>query len=337
MMRTSLDPVDAQQAANPRVRHFRQVLLWPLRLMPIPDSASRRPPWQVLRDLGEASPWREVIQEFAGRSGRFQERHYNEFVTFLPYVQRFLYGDGRSGSAPAGDKGDAPMRVFRRHDITQVRTVARLGDAPVTLDIKHVDLYFFFDVDVVLLNVEVIANDLQLSQAQELLYRFGRGYPSGWDAQGHALHSLAGVEWLGAEGQVLSRSDAQQRDLFMAHLAEHRAPRIAAHWAFMLRPLLCDHSDEPGDLRFRQIEYYRMPLMGYLSLDDPRALSRSDFIRLGLVTGAGGLDNGSLGDTPSYRTGKSIWPISRNASVTTASGAAQALRRTRGTCAARMR
>ena len=266
--------------------------------MPISPSAGYRPPWQVLRDLGEASPWREVVQEFAGHTGRFQERHYNEFVTFLPYVQRFLYGDGRSGRAPAGDKGDAPMRVFRRHDIKQVRTVARLGDEPVMLDIKHVDLYFFFDVDVVLLNVEVIGCDLQLSQAQELLYRFGRGYPSGWDAQGHALHSLAGVEWLGADGQVLSRSDAQQRDLFMAHVAEHRAPRIAAHWAFMLRPLVSDHSDEPGELRFRQIEYYRMPLMGYLALDDPRALSRSDFVRLGLVTGAGGQDNGSLDDTP---------------------------------------
>ena len=30
-----------------------------------------------------------------------------------------------------------------------------------------------------------------------------------------------------------------------------------------------------------------MPLMAYLALDDPRALTRADFIRLGLVTGAG--------------------------------------------------
>jgi hypothetical protein len=30
-----------------------------------------------------------------------------------------------------------------------------------------------------------------------------------------------------------------------------------------------------------------MPLMGYLALDDPHALTRGDFIRLGLVTGAG--------------------------------------------------
>ena len=55
----------------------------------------------------------------------------------------------------------------------------------------------------------------------------------------------------------------------------------------MLQPLVSDHSDEAGALRYRQIEYYRMPVMGYLSVDDPRTISRNDFVRLGLVTGAG--------------------------------------------------
>jgi hypothetical protein len=291
MTRVSADPASTLEAATGvTVKHLRQVLLWPLRLMPTPgpSGASHRTPWQVLRDLGDASPWREVVDEFTGDKASFHERHYNEFVTFLPYVQRFLYGDGRSKRNAGDSDDDAPMRVFRRHDVRHVRVVARPGDAPVTLDIVHVDLYFFFDVDVVLLNVEVAANDLSLAQAQEQLYRFGRGYPAGWDANGQALHTMASVEWLGAAGEVLASSDAQQRDAFLAHVAEHRAPRIAAHWAFMLKPLVSDHSDEPGALRFRQIEYYRMPLMGYLALDDPRALSRNDFIRLGLVTGAGG-------------------------------------------------
>jgi hypothetical protein len=311
MLRAAIDTArsDTSHAAADAltVRHFRQVLLWPLRLMPVPrsDSAARRPPWQVLRDLGDASPWREMVDEYTGDAAGFHERHYNEFVTFLPYVQRFLYGEGRSARSGGGGDGggdgggrdaDAPMRVFRRHDIAQVRMVARPGDAALLLDIVHVDLYFFYDVDVVLLNVEVSANDLTLGAAQELLYRFGRGYPAGWDLNGQALHSMASVEWLGADGSVLATSDSQQRDAFLAHVCEHRAPRTAAHWAFMLQPLVADHSDEPGALRYRQIEYYRMPLMGYLALDDPRALSRNDFIRLGLVTGAGGSDNGGLAD-----------------------------------------
>ena len=275
-------------ATLPAVRHFRQVLLWPLRLMPVSGSHHQRP-WQVLRELGEASPWREVVDEYTGGSADFHERHYNEFVTFLPYVQRFLYGEGRPAKPADGREGredGAPMRVFRRNDVAQVRTVTRPGEAAVTLDIVHVDLYFFFDVDVVLLNVEVRADALGLAQAQELLYRFGRAYPAGWDEQGLALHCLHSVEWLAADGSVLAASDAQQREAFLSHLSARRAPRIAAHWAWLLLPLASDHSDTPGELRYRQIEYYRMPLMGYLALENPRALSRNDFIRLGLVTGA---------------------------------------------------
>ena len=298
-------PASAAASADTRVRHLRQILLWPLRLMPLtrPSSAEspHRAPWQILRDLGEASPWREVVDEYTGDPARFHERHYNEFVSFLPYVQRFLYGDGRGKQAASGRDADAPMRVFRRADIAKVRVRAQPGDAPFTLEVVHVDLYFFFDVDVVLLNVELGANDLSLAQAQEQLYRFGRGYPAGWDAHGLALHSMYSVEWLDAAGKVLASSDAQERDLFMAHVAEHRAPRTAAHWAFMLKPLVSDHSDEPGELRYRQIEYYRMPMMAYLALDDPRALARVDFIRLGLVTGAGGSDNGGLNDASDER------------------------------------
>ena len=309
----------APGGADIEVRHLRQVLLWPLRLMPMrePGGASepggpRRSAWQVLRDLGNvagASPWRELFDEYAGGVAGFQERHYNEFVTFLPFVQRFLYGEARrqrqtgrrsdraadalakgdrAGNPHGARDADAPMRIFRRHDIAQVRVVARTGDAPLTLKVAHVDLYFFFDVDVVLLNVELAVDNLSLAQAQEQLYRFGRAYPAGWDASGQALHSMASVEWLDASGAVLAHSDAQDREAYMAHVCEHRAPRIAPHWAFMLRPLVSDASDEPGVLRYRQIEYYRMPLMAYLALDDPRALSRSDFVRLGLVTGAGG-------------------------------------------------
>ncbi|HUR87614.1 MAG TPA: hypothetical protein VMZ74_00875 [Ramlibacter sp.] len=271
------------------VRHLRQVLLWPLRLMPV--EGATRPPWQVLRDL-PGSPWLELVDEYTGDPKGFHERHYNEFVAFLPCVQRFLYGEGRArrGSSEAG----APMRVFRRTDIAQVRTTARPGDAPVTLDVVHIDLYFFFDVDVVVLNIELGTDALALPQAQELLYRFGRGYPGGWDEHGHPLHSMASVEWLAPGGEVLASSDAQQSDVYLAHVCEHRAPRTAAHWGFILHPLVSDLSNEPGPLRFRQIEYYRMPLMAYLAVDRPKALTRADFARLAFVTGAGAGDEHTL-------------------------------------------
>lgn len=278
-------PVEAT-APRPQVRHLRQVLLWPLRLMPLPAGTTVRP-WELL-----TPHWREEVDEYTGSADGFHERHYNEFVTFLPYVQRFLYGDGRA-QRDAGAAG-SPMRLFRRRDVAQVRVVSKPGDAPLRLDIVHVDLIFFLNIDLVLLNVEVSAGELPLAQAQDLLYRFGRAYPAGWDARGLALHCMASVEFLDAGGQVLAASDAQDRDAFLAHVAEHRAPRIAAHWAFMLEPLVSDHSGRPGPLRFRQIEYYRMPTMAYLALDDPRALTRNDFVRLGLLTAAPEGDNETL-------------------------------------------
>src|SRR5438132_11053763 len=107
---------EGERAGATPVRHVRQVLLWPLRLLPVPEGdAVHRRPWQLLRDLGDASPWREVVDEYTGERDRFHERHYNEFVTFLPYVQRFLYGEGRS-SRHAGDvDAGRPMRVVRRN------------------------------------------------------------------------------------------------------------------------------------------------------------------------------------------------------------------------------
>ena len=47
-----------------------------------------------------------------------------------------------------------------------------------------------------------------------------------------------------------------------------------AEWA-VLRPLVPDYSEEKGLIRYRQIEYSRMPVMAYLAMDDARALTRA--------------------------------------------------------------
>jgi hypothetical protein len=290
-MTMTLDDARPAGTQRPLVQRLHQILLWPLRLMPVGDAAAApRRPWELLLAQPD-QPWREVVDEYTGEAARFHERHYQEFVTFLPYVQRFLYGEGRSALRPGDALGESGMKVLRREDVASLRLRTRPGAPQLCLDVVHIDLYFFFDVDVVLLNVELAASALSLAQAQELLYRLGRAYPSGWDVQGLPLHTLAEAEWLDARGQVLAASDASQRERFMAHVAEHRAPRLSAHWDFLLRPLVNDSSDDPGVLRFRQIEYYRMPMMAYLALDEPGALTRSDFVRLGLVTGAAEADD----------------------------------------------
>ena len=84
----------AEPATEPMVKHFRLALLWPLRLLPVAGSSgAQQRPWQILRDMGEACPWRELEHDAELEGSVFQERHYTEFVTFLPYVQQFLRGE----------------------------------------------------------------------------------------------------------------------------------------------------------------------------------------------------------------------------------------------------
>lgn len=277
--------MSSDSSAATRVKHFRQILVWPLRLVPAKGhSDDSIVPWQILNNMGEDSPWREVVDEYTGAAGSFQDRHYNEFVSFLPYVQRFLYGEGRFGRASGGS--ESPMRVFRRKDVAKGRVLTKVGAVPVELDVAHIDLYFFQNVNLVLLCVEVSADGISLTQAEDLLHRFGRGYPAAWEPSGEAQNCMAGVQWVNAEGKTLASSDAKKKELFFEHVSEHRAPRMSAHWAYLLEPMVSHHSDKPGLLRYRLIEYYRMPVMAYLAVDKPGTLTRSDYIRLGLVAGA---------------------------------------------------
>jgi hypothetical protein len=263
---------EAPMASDVRVRQLRQILLWPLQLAPLESGRH----WEALAD-----PWREVADEIEEGAGAFRDEHYNEFVAFLPYVQRFLYGEGRVRRSE-GVIG-SPMRVFRRDDIAAVRLQPTADAAPITLDVAGVELCFFYDIDIVLLKLEAHGGELSLGAAQDVIYRFGRAYPGGWDEAGRALHSMHQVEWLDGQGRVLASSSADERGGFLSFVREHRAPRISAHWAWLLQPMALDHTGAEGAVRYRQLEYYRMPLMAYLAVDDPRALSQGDFMRLALV------------------------------------------------------
>lgn len=277
--------VENVAADHERVRLFHANLVWPLQLEPLTSKDAGGRHWEVFEALQEAQPWRRLDDEFTDDPAHFKERHYREFVSFLPYVQRFLYGEGRSRHVLADDPpGGSPMHVFRRGDIARLRLTLREGLAPIELHVVHLDLYFFHDLDLVQMNLEVRADNLPLATVREILFRFGRAYPSGWDEDGEGLHNVYLAEWLGSEGQMIARSDSSQRDKYLSFVCEHRSPNISEHWACLLRPLVLAHSDEVGVLRYRLIEYHRMPVMAYVALDQPRTLDREDWMRLGLAT-----------------------------------------------------
>ena len=123
--RPASDPVDAM----PLVRAFHQILIWPLQLLPLTETSQIHRHWEFL-EKDHDRVWKEVDDEFCADPDGFQERHYREFVTFLPYVQRLLYGEGAKRRSMAS-YGESPIKVYRRTDVAKVRVALPGRDAAV--------------------------------------------------------------------------------------------------------------------------------------------------------------------------------------------------------------
>ena len=280
------DSRPADGIASAVAAHFRKIVVWPVHLISTGDAKDAHDHAGVFAKLGPDNPWREVEDEFTGDPAEFQERHYHEFVTFLPPAQRFLYGQGISKKID-GTSGESPIKVMRRCDIASVRLVLKPGDAPIELKIAHIDMYFFYDIDIAILVIEVAGDNLPLTTAQDIMLRFGRAYPAWWDKEGNPGHCPMHVSWISQSGEVVAQSDYQDRLKFLSHVSQHRAPRVAQHLEYLLHPLVPHYSDASGTLRYRQLEYYRMPQMSLIALDDPDLLRRGDYVRLALANGPG--------------------------------------------------
>lgn len=264
------------------VRDFRQTLLWPIQLITDHQEAGGvHYPWEILKNLS-GSPWTEIEDEFLQDSPYLSEIRYQEFVTFMPFAQRFLYGEGKHGRE-SGGYGESPIHIFSRNDIREVRITLQAQDQPVTLRVSHIELYFFFDMDVAMLALEVSGKDLPLHQVMDILYRLGRTYPNYWEADGEGGHCAKRIEWLDKHGQVIAASDYEDKARYLAFVKENHVPCVSLHWSALMYPLVQHYSGHQGELRYREIEYQRMPLMAYLAFDDVSKLSRGDLIRLGLV------------------------------------------------------
>lgn len=263
-------------------RRFHQVLIWPVQILPEEGQRVGERAWTKLFP-GDSKVWRELDDEFTDDPHNYQERHYREFVAFLPHVQRFLYGERPRGQASV--YGDSPIRIYRRNDVCKVRCWMSADAAPFDLEVVHCDLYFFLDVDVVILALEVRVEDVPLARAQEIMLRLGRAYPGGWTPEGEGQNCFHKVEWLDVDGRALSASDYEDQLKFKRAVCQAQSATIAAHWEFLLRPLAPVQART--GLRYRLLEYYRMPFMAYLALDDLSVLSRADYVRLALGAAPG--------------------------------------------------
>jgi len=277
----------------PVIRHFHQILLWPLQIIS-QFAELQANHWEAFSALTKGHPWEEIPSIFGGDPHTFREQYYKEFVTFLPYVQRFLYGEQRGVTG----YGSSPMRTFRQRDVSRVRLILYDDPNPIILEVAQANLLFFYDIDIIILVVEVVGRDLPLTVVQEILFKFGRTYPAFWESNGHAGQCFQRVEWLNSAGEILASSAYEDRAKYLDSVGKYRAPAIAQHWDYLLQPLVLHQAEKTLGLRYRQIEYHRMPLMAYLTIDDPRSLTRADFVRLALITRSG--DSAQLPYAKSY-------------------------------------
>lgn len=281
--------------APQKVRQFREILIWPLQLMPLPEGSRVRNHWEILCQAGEDCPWQEIVGGFMSDPAHSKETLYTELVYFLPYVQRFLYGEKEG----AGGAGRSPIRIFRRNDVAQVKITFKRGAAPVIFNIERIRLYFFYDIDIVILAVGIHAKDLTLDCVQDTLDGFRRVYPPYWEwrKSGEPGRCPERVEWLSPQGEVLSVSDFEKQDKYLEFVRENKYPPVASHWEYLLKPLVpAHHASREGCIRFKLIEDERIPVMCYLAVDDPRQLTRGDFVRLGFAVKGGKPDTLPYGE-----------------------------------------
>ena len=264
------------------VREFHHTLLWPVQLRPMKRDANAGVVhyWETLKR--NPGPWTYVEDPLLINDDTCVIG-YEEFVYFLPYVQRFLYGVGDEGVVR-----QSSLHVFRRKDIKHARMQLRPDEAPLLLDVVRTRLYFFYDIDIALLVVEVAGKNLPLSDVVDIMDRFGRPYPPAWDAQANAVHSPASVTFLGEGETTLVESDYSDQAKYIGLVKNSRQTPISKHWEYLLQPMqpayaAAEAGARPA-LRYTQLENKRIPIMSFLSFDDPRVLTRGDMVRIGFAT-----------------------------------------------------
>ena len=216
------------------VRHLRQALLWPLRLMTDDDVAASRALAVAARN-GRGLALARALRRIQRRRRRFPRTPLQRVRRpSCPTCSASCTAKGRAQRGGDDAASGSPMRVFRRRDIAAVRVVPRPGDAP-----DHAAGGAHRPV--LLLRRRHRAAErggggrrpapgagagTDVPLRPRLPGRLGRRRPrrcTAWPA----------CEWLDSNGHVLARSDAQDRDSLPG--PRGRAPRAAHRGALGLR------------------------------------------------------------------------------------------------------
>lgn len=286
-----------RQAQDIAVGEFREILLWPFELAATQaGSAAVGDTCGSAKDALTASGrWRRVADPLRHLRPESPEgadiAEYQEFVYFHPFVRHFLYGA----------QADSPVALFHRPDIRAVCLELHngvTGAFTVTLPVARLNLYIL-SCGIAVLALEIASGSardgqppamvetpggprpLSLAHAQVILEQFRRVYPPYWQGDRAGLCPMQ-VGWIGENGSPDWHCMPNAADC-AEQVDRHRQPPLAAHWRALLEPLGMGGDAAGG----RHVVDERMPAMAYVAVDDPRAISRGDWVRLALLDEAG--------------------------------------------------
>lgn len=258
--------------------------------------------WKAKADSAPATP--------AHRWSRFQD--YQARVYFHPFVRRFLYDSTK-------------VARYTRCDVEKVSVTIKdsTKDFTSVLNVASCELVLFQpSIGVLLLRLESSVA-LTLKQTQSLMDSLRRVYPPYFDNDDWRLHEKKPpnkINWdgghcpievhlLNAAGDTISTGVYRQTrhkdnttgsmfdDYVVPVLHQHgehegddKPPLYpwATHWQTLLHPFDCCGSQPESPLRAEQLGDDRAPIMCWIAVDTPRAISRGDWMRLCFADDPGG-------------------------------------------------
>ena len=317
----------------PAVEEFRQILLWPLALVPGTDADSNKTIADMVAEQAKAleqrtgSPWKRIkdplfhitdeLGEPAGGADR--QEPYAEFVYFHDFVQSFLYPDPKQH-----EDGKAALHILRREDVAFVDVSVPGRATPYQLKVERCHMYLV-RMGVAILALEVTSEgcnqDLDLCDVIELEDKLRRVYTPYfyWGSETGKYYPGAvasSVQWLDKDQKPIGQP-SEPHDVASAlnFVKSHREPPVFDHWKTIVDlPLKGqtlngqDHNSSGSSktnvssVTWRHVLDERMPLLAYIRLAPGLTLSN---------IGCGDWPRLCFADPPSRSEGPGTYPYDK--------------------------
>lgn len=270
-----------------RIHRLRQTLFLPFEVTE-PQRADNTSPLDWLAKLAaliekDGSPWKRESETDASPDLKTRQDLYSEFVYFHPYVRRFLYS-----------RDPSPIHVFSRKDVGGLRVEIPKGhdhDAiALDLGVDRIRL-FAFDTGIAVLAVETChvfdSTPESLYVLLDLQNIIRRIYPPYWfqeDSKWQAGQCPARAVWKSkSTGEIIaeSESDFAEMEKHLNAVESQKLPPLCNHWSWLLRPFA--FNGDTAAICGKQLLDERMPLMAWVTVENPDALTEGDFDRLTFV------------------------------------------------------